>query len=84
MFHFQARPWFVSDTTKEDIDWVLDNMAEDGCKKLRKVFALIYISQKKTILKCLNKTPIQFHHISFTFKSDDSLPMILTVETQSV
>lgn len=32
----KARPWFVSDTTKEDIDWVLDNMAEDGCKKLRK------------------------------------------------
>jgi len=32
----KVRPWFVSDATKEDIDWVLDNMASDGCKRLRK------------------------------------------------
>ena len=36
-FYQQASPWFVSDATKADIEWVIDSMIDNGCKTLKKV-----------------------------------------------
>ena len=33
----------MSDTTKDDIEWMLDSMSDDGCKKIRQVkYLLVY------------------------------------------
>ena len=37
IFYQQASPWFVSDATKADIEWVIDSMIDNGCKALKKV-----------------------------------------------
>ena len=37
IFYQQASPWFVSDATKADIEWVIDSMIDNGCKTLKKV-----------------------------------------------
>ena len=37
IFYQQASPWFVSDATKADIEWVIDSMIDNGCKTVKKV-----------------------------------------------
>ena len=53
IFYQQASPWFVSDATKADIEWVIDSMIDNGCKTLRKVkykILMNYLVQIKILL----------------------------------
>ena len=53
IFYQQASPWFVSDATKADIEWVIDSMIDNGCKTLKKVkykILMNYLVQIKILL----------------------------------